>query len=98
MIDDLEKLINELEAQETLTKGGETQLLNYRKRAQHRVSCGTRRNLNNPCSCNRDSEMLLNLLAVIHRDGGHHVEEVGLEQACEDAQAEYYRLRELAGE
>lgn len=30
-------------------------------------------------------EMLGNLLAVIHRDGGHHTTEVGLEQSIEDA-------------
>jgi hypothetical protein len=33
------------------------------------------------------------LLAVIHRDGGHHTEEVGIEQSREDAMAVYYQLR-----
>ena len=28
-----------------------------------------------------------NLLAVIHRDGGHHMADVGFEQACKDAEA-----------
>jgi len=28
---------------------------------------------------------LLELLAVIHRDGGHHTQAVGLEQSCADA-------------
>lgn len=28
---------------------------------------------------------LLNLLARIHRDGGHHTGKVGLEQSCKDA-------------
>jgi hypothetical protein len=30
-------------------------------------------------------QLLLNLLAVIHRDGGHHTSEVGVEQSVEDA-------------
>lgn len=28
----------------------------------------------------------LNLLAVMHRDGGHHTAEVGFEQSCKDAE------------
>jgi hypothetical protein len=34
----------------------------------------------------KESVMLGNLLAVIHRDGGQHVEKVGIEQACSDAE------------
>ena len=33
----------------------------------------------------RERRLLLNLLAVIHRDGGHHTERVGLDQSVEDA-------------
>ena len=36
---------------------------------------------------------LLNLLAVIHRDGGHHTDEVGLLQSIKDAKDAYYALR-----
>jgi hypothetical protein len=32
-----------------------------------------------------DNRHLLNLLAIIHRDGGHHTAEVGLEQSVKDA-------------
>lgn len=34
-----------------------------------------------------------NLLAIIHRDGGHHEGEVGTKQAIEDAKKVYYDLR-----
>jgi len=34
-----------------------------------------------------------NLLAIIHRDGGHHEVEVGTHQAVEDAIKAYYALR-----
>jgi hypothetical protein len=34
----------------------------------------------------KQAAMLGNLLAVIHRDGGQHVEKVGIEQACSDAE------------
>ena len=37
-----------------------------------------------------DSERLRNLLAVLHRDGGHHVAAVGVEQACVDATKIFY--------
>ena len=30
-------------------------------------------------------ELLLNLLATIHRDGGHYVDDHGVEKATEDA-------------
>jgi hypothetical protein len=33
---------------------------------------------------------LLNLLAVIHRDGGHHTIDVGLEQSYLDATTKWY--------
>lgn len=36
---------------------------------------------------------LLNLLALIHRDGGHHVQAVGLEQALVDAEQVLYKWR-----
>jgi hypothetical protein len=34
-----------------------------------------------------EASMLRDLLSVIHRDGGHYVEERGLDKAIEDAQA-----------
>ena len=37
-----------------------------------------------------DSERLRNLLAVLHRDGGHHVAAVGVGQACVDATKIFY--------
>lgn len=33
------------------------------------------------------------LLAVVHRDGGHHTEKVGFHQSCQDAGLEFHRLR-----
>ncbi len=36
--------------------------------------------------------LLLNLLAVIHRDGGQHTDAVGIAQSVEDAEARYYAL------
>ena len=41
----------------------------------------------------RMRELLGNLLAVIHRDGGHYVEEHGWEQACAEAERRVLRLR-----
>lgn len=38
-------------------------------------------------------EWIGNLLAVIHRDGGHYYEKHGLEKACNDAQDIVCRLR-----
>lgn len=35
-----------------------------------------------------EASMLLNLLARIHRDGGHYVEQHGLDKAIEDADAQ----------
>lgn len=35
-----------------------------------------------------------NLLAIIHRDGGHYITEHGWEKACEDAEAVYFKLRQ----
>ena len=32
------------------------------------------------------------LLAVVHRDGGHHTEEVGLAQSCSDAREVFYEF------
>jgi hypothetical protein len=40
-----------------------------------------------------EASMLRNLLAVIHRDGGHYVEAHGLDKALEDAETVYYELR-----
>jgi len=37
-----------------------------------------------------------NLLARIHRDGGHHTERVGLEQSCKDAEARAAKSEKLA--
>lgn len=36
---------------------------------------------------------LLNLMALIHRDGGHHVLAVGLDQAIDDAEQVLYKWR-----
>ena len=33
----------------------------------------------------KDNTHCRNLLAIIHRDGGHHTNKVGLEQSCKDA-------------
>lgn len=44
-------------------------------------------------TAHRRGEMLEDLLAIIHRDGGQHTHSVGLEQSVKDAKAEYYRLR-----
>jgi hypothetical protein len=41
------------------------------------------------------AKTLRDLLAVIHRDGGHHTDEVGLSRSFEDAVTEVYRLRGL---
>jgi len=38
-------------------------------------------------------DLLGNLLAILHRDGGHHEGEVGTEQAVKDAMKIYYQLR-----
>jgi hypothetical protein len=38
------------------------------------------------------------LLAVIHRDGGHYREKHGDQKSCEDAIAKYYALLEIAAE
>lgn len=37
---------------------------------------------------------LLSLLALIHRDGGHHAAEVGIEQALKDAEQVLYKWRD----
>ena len=34
----------------------------------------------------------LDLLAVIHRDGGHHTNEVGFVQSCKDAEDVFYEM------
>lgn len=39
-----------------------------------------------------DSGHLRNLLAIIHGDGGHHTEAVGIAQSCRDAAAKWYKL------
>lgn len=36
------------------------------------------------------------LLAIMHRDGGHHTEAVGFIQSCRDARQVYYDLRKAA--
>jgi hypothetical protein len=42
----------------------------------------------------QERDRLLNLLAVVHGDGGHRAGEVGIEQAAEEAIKEWGRLRE----
>ena len=37
--------------------------------------------------CQEPTKLLEDLLAVIHRDGGHHTAKVGLEQSVQDARA-----------
>ncbi len=47
-----------------------------------------------------EASMLRNLLARIHRDGGHYVEEHGLDKALEDAEAkivEWLALQDKVG-
>jgi hypothetical protein len=39
-----------------------------------------------------------NLLAVIHKDGGHYLEAHGWEKACEDAILEVYSMRQEISE
>lgn len=39
-----------------------------------------------------------NLLARIHRDGGHHTEAVGFKQSCLDAEQEWLALRQRVEE
>ena len=41
-----------------------------------------------------ENKELLNLLAIIHRDGGHHTEEVGIKQSINDAHKVWAGLRE----
>jgi len=41
---------------------------------------------------------LLNLLAIMHRDGGHYVGEHGVDKAVEDAAKVYYDLRARRGD
>lgn len=41
-------------------------------------------------------ERLLDLLAIIHRDGGHHTAEVGLEQSVKDAHERWGQLIQAA--
>ena len=43
-------------------------------------------------SCEND---LRNLLAVIHRDGGHYSSIHGISKACKDAEKKYYAMMEL---
>lgn len=53
----------------------------------HSLACGH-------CFHEMTAEMdaALNLLAVIHRDGGHHTGDVGFTQSCDDARAAWYAL------
>lgn len=41
----------------------------------------------------KEEDWLRTLLAVIHRDGGHHTHAVGLEQSVKDARGEVIKLR-----
>ena len=45
-----------------------------------------------------EASMLRNLLALIHRDGGHYVEEHGLDKALEDADSRVVRWLALQDE
>jgi uncharacterized membrane protein YqiK len=45
-----------------------------------------------------ERDALLNLLAVIHRDGGHHATERGVLASAQAAEAEVVRLRSWADE
>ncbi len=40
----------------------------------------------------QEEHVVLDLLAVIHRDGGQHTGKVGIEKACKDAMEKYYGL------
>jgi hypothetical protein len=40
------------------------------------------------------THLLLNLLAIIHGDGGHYTDEWGLEKSVEDAVKIIYKLKE----
>ena len=40
-----------------------------------------------------DCKAMANLLAIIHRDGGHYTSIVGLAQSCKDAEAFVLDLR-----
>ena len=40
---------------------------------------------NGPYTSDHPNQGVLDLLATIHRDGGHHTEAVGLEQSVKDA-------------
>jgi len=41
---------------------------------------------------------LLNLLAVIHRDGGHYTAQHGVEKACKDAEKRVIELLKVTSE
>ena len=45
------------------------------------------------CAVSRAYREVLNLLAIIHRDGGHHVGAVGVAQAAKDAEDIVIQLR-----
>lgn len=71
---------------------------------QHYQHCETshaydkaRRTLKSPLqyTYQRDRAALLDLLAIIHRDGGHHTEDVGVEQSVEDAHQIWCDLQTL---
>jgi hypothetical protein len=38
-------------------------------------------------------QKLRDLLAIIHKDGGHYTEQHGIKKSFDDAKNEYYRLR-----
>lgn len=67
---------------------------------QHYHHCGTahaydkvRRTLKSPPPYSEHKAALLDLLAIIHGDGGHHTSEVGVEQSVEDAHQVWCELR-----
>ncbi|RLI58902.1 MAG: D-glycero-beta-D-manno-heptose 1-phosphate adenylyltransferase [Candidatus Asgardarchaeum californiense] len=46
----------------------------------------------------RYKRFLFNLLAIMHRDGGHYVDEHGVDKAVKDAMKVYYDLRARRGD
>jgi hypothetical protein len=75
------------------------------KRHSPFCNCAASQSAGTVCSCFTDEaaaelselkkkeDWLSNLLAIIHRDGGHHEGNVGTKLAVEDAMKIYYELR-----
>jgi hypothetical protein len=60
----------------------------YHTRSIHREAAALLRTL-----AEQQDSSLLNLLAIIHRDGGHYVEQHGIEKATDDAHEVLYQWR-----